>query len=95
MTDDIGMSWEQLLGDIPCIWSPSEFAQLCVLPSCVLIPQPAGMPPSNGAWDMRWGQWIGRDGVPLDDLSNDSTLTRLPPSVPPQRLALSALSDSH
>ena len=49
----------------PCLASATEVAQLHVLPSQDLTPQPRGAPPRDGVWDQREAAWIGSDGVPL------------------------------
>ena len=64
---DIGMGWAELLGEQPCLASATEVAQLHVLPSQDLTPQPRGAPSRDGVWDQREAAWIGSDGMPLKE----------------------------
>ena len=56
--DDIGLSWEALRDEKPCLASPWQLAELHELSAPRMIPQPRGHRPRNAVWDQRKGGWI-------------------------------------
>ena len=79
--DDIGLTWEELRGEKPCLASPWQRV-LCppddeVSAPC-MIPQPRGHRPRDAVWDQRKNAWVdctGRDFDPGELLAVASTLT--------------------
>ena len=61
--DDIGLTWQELLGETPCLESAGERAtwsepHLLDFPNVELRPQPRGHRPRDAVWDQRKGAWV-------------------------------------
>ena len=86
--DDISLSWEELLGETPCLASDAERVQLIWRDCASLTRQPAGRP-AGFFWDMREAGWYDRNGQRKPELAAQAgapprpvqTCVRPPPSV--------------
>ena len=86
--DDISLSWEELLGETPCLASDAERVQLIWRDCASLTRQPAGRP-AGFFWDMREAGWYDRNGQRKPELAAQAgapprpvqPCVRPPPSV--------------
>jgi len=62
---DIGMSWDELKGTVPCLSSATEYAQLDETPNDPPVDfttQPRYHRPRDAVWDQRKGAWVDCNG---------------------------------
>ena len=68
--EDIGMSWAELRGEVPCLSSATECAKLDEPPANALAveltTQPRGHRPRDAVWDQRKGAWVDCSGHDYD-----------------------------
>lgn len=72
--EDIGLTWQELLGEAPCHASATQRAHLHELEEHTLSQQPRGHRPRDATWDQRKGAWVDCNGHEYDP--GDDSLTR-------------------
>ena len=63
---DAGLTWEDLLGEKPCLTSSTHRAHLYQLRASIMIPQPRGHRPRDAVWDQRKCTWVDSTGCDYD-----------------------------